>query len=133
MSLSNASVQSGATMAPTGGSALAFESAGIRDRVHKVFATADTDLRTRREIVATVKEPVPSASAPNGSTQARASATVKLPLALDNGNSTVNTVRIELSYDPETITSEIDELRIVAAQVLTDSDFDALWEGLSLA
>lgn len=84
-------------------------------------------------IVATVKEPKPSSGAPNGSTQARAAMTFKSPLVLDNGNVTVNTVRVEVAYDPETTSAEIDELLVIGAQLFADSDFTALFKNLSLA
>jgi len=132
MSLSNASISSGATVAPTGGSALAFAGAGIRGNTHSIYATADTDLRTRRSIVCTVKEPKVAAGAPNGYSQARTSFTLKSPLALDNGNVTVNTVRIEFSFDPETTQTEVEELRILAAQICSDADFEAAVKSQSL-
>lgn len=133
MPFTSASVSSGATVAPTGGSALAFTGQGIRNNAHTAVAMADTSLLLRRSITASVKEPKVSVGAPNGYTQARATIVFKSPLALDNGNHTVNTVRIELAYDEETTSAEIEELRIIAAQLLADSDFDNLWKGLSLA
>lgn len=132
MSLSNASVSSGATVAPTGGSALAFEGSGPRGNSHTIYATADTDLRSRREVVVTTRNPKPLASAPNGYSQARCQMTLKSPLALDNGSQTVNTVRIEFSYDPETTHTEIEELRILAAQLCSDADFEGAVKSLSL-
>lgn len=132
MSLNNASISSGATVAPTGGSALAFEGSGARGNSHTIYATADTDLRTRRTIVATVREPKVLVSAPNGYSQARASFLLKSPLSLDNGGLTVNTVRIEFSYDPETSHTEIEELRVLAAQICSDADFEGAVKNLSL-
>jgi len=132
MSLSNASVLSGATITPSGGTALAFEGTGIRGNSHTLVASADTNLLTRRSIVCTVKEPRVSPGAPNGYTQARATAVFKSPLVLDNGNTTVNTVRIEVSYDSESTAAEVDELLVVASQILSDSDFASLFGSLSL-
>jgi hypothetical protein len=132
MSLSNASVSTGATIAPSGGSALAFEGAGARGNTHTIFVPADANLLTRRSIVTTVREPKPLASAPNGYSQARCSYVFKSPLALDNGLTTVNTVRIEFSYDSETTSAEIEELRIIAAQICSDADFAGAVKNLSL-
>lgn len=132
MSLSNASISEGATIAPTGGTALAFEGAGARGNSHMIFASADTDLRTRRTITTTVREPKPLATAPNGYSQARTSFTMKFPLELDNGNITVNTVRIEFSTDPETSQAELEEYRVQAAQVCSDADFAGAVKSLSL-
>jgi hypothetical protein len=133
MSLNNASVLSGGTVATTGGSALAFSGAGARNNSHTLNATGDTDLRTRRQVVCTVREPRVSANAPNGYTQARATFLFKSPLALDNGNVTVNTVRIEFSFDSETSSTELEELRVIAAQICADSDFEECVTQLSLA
>lgn len=133
MSLSNASLFTGATVAPTGGSALAFTSGGISAGVNPLYCTADDDLRTRREVICTTKAPKVSASAPNGYTQQRAAANIKFPLELDNGNITINTLRIELSCDVETTSTEKDEYMSVGAQLLCDADFTEFFQNLSLA
>jgi len=133
MPLTSASVLTGATITPSGGSALAFDGAGIRNGTHTLNCDADTDLRTRRQFVCSVKEPRPSAGAPNGSTQARAAIVFKSPLALDNDNVTVNTVRVEVAYDPETTSAEIDELLVIGAQMFSDSDFTDFYKQLSLS
>lgn len=133
MSLSNASVLSGATITPSGGTALPFSSLGIQNSSNTIYATGDADLRTRRSIVCSVKDPKVSAGAPNGYTQARATAVFKSPLELDNGMVTVNTVRVEFAYDVETSQAEIDELKVIAAQICTDADFADLIADLSLS
>jgi len=133
MPLSSASVLSGATLTPSGGSAISFVSAGIRNEVNTLNCSNDADLRTRRQIVCSTREPRPSEGAPNGYTQARATAFLKFPLELENGNVTINTVRIEVAYDVETSASELTEYKVIAAQVLNDSDFSALFSSLSLA
>lgn len=132
MSLSNASVLSGATVAASGGSALPFASLGIRNESNTLYATGDADLRTRRQIVCSIKEPKVSAGAPNGYTQARRTMVFKSPLLLDNGNITVNTVRVEFSYDVETSNAEVVELKSIGAQMICDSDFGDLIEDGSL-
>lgn len=132
MSLNNASIDIGATLTPSGGTATAFESSGISGQVNKLFASADTDLRTRREIVCSVKEPKVQAAAPNGYTQARGMATLKFPLELDNGNITINQLKIELAYDVETTQTEIDTYLSAGALVLSDADFASLFKSLSL-
>lgn len=134
MPLSNASVLSGATyVTPTGGTALPFGSLGIRNNTNTLFATGDADLRTRRTVVCSVKEPKVSLGAPNGYTQARRTMVAKSPLTLDNGNVTVNTGRTEFSFDVETSAAEIDELKIVQIQLIMDSDFSEFIENGSLA
>lgn len=132
MPISNASILSGVTMTPSGGTAVPFGSLGIRNGTNTLYATGDADLRTRRTIVCSAKEAKVAPGAPNGYTQARATAVFKTPLVLDNGNITVNTVRIEVAYDIESSAAEVTELKLMAAQILTDSDFAALFSALSL-
>jgi hypothetical protein len=133
MSLSNASINSGATGSFSGGSALAFESRGIEAGRNVLYATADTDLRTRREIDCSVSYPKVQATAPNGYTQARSTLVIKVPIELDNGNTTVNTFRIVLSTDVETSDTQIDEMLVLGAQTLLDADFAAFWKAKSVA
>lgn len=132
MSLSNVSVLNGATIAPSGGTALAFSGTGIKNgNSHTLICDADDDYQTRRTIVCTVKEPKYSATAPGGLTQARASQVWKFPKILDNGNLTVETVRIEVSHDPESTVAEVEAHLDLASQGLTDSDFrDQLTRGM---
>jgi len=131
MSLRDATLLSGATMAPTGGSTLTFGAKGSELNKVNLYVPADTDLRLRREIACTTKDPKVSTSAPNGYTQARASAQLKSPLLLDNGAITVNTVTIQVSFDVETTDAEKDELLVLGSQMLNDADFLALFKDLS--
>lgn len=133
MPLNGASVLSGATMSPTGGTAISFTSAGIRNNSVTLNCDADTDFRTRRQITCSISEPKVATSAPNGYTQARSVALIKLPKTLANGKVTVNTLRIEFARDVETSAADITEAKVIGAQVLNDPDFDALFEDLSLA
>jgi len=133
MSLSNASVLSGATMAPSGGTALPFVTAGIQGNKNPIYCTDDTDLRTRRSIVCTTKEPSVSSGAPNGYTQARAKAIFKAPLELDNGNITVNTLTVELAYDVETTQAELTEMLVIGSQICSDADFLDFFKNLNLS
>ena len=132
MTLSSASVSSGATVAPTGGSALAFQSRGIVGNTNTIYVDADADSRTRRSIVCTIKDAKVSTSAPNGMTQQRCTFILKSPLTLDNGLVTVNKVSIEFAYDVETSDAEVEELRILAAQICSDADFEDAVKRLSL-
>jgi hypothetical protein len=132
MSLQSFSVLSGGTITPSGGTALAFKSAAPRGNEVNCYATADTDLRSRRSITCSVKEPKISASAPAGYTQARVGILYKAPLALDNGNTTVDTVKCEFAFDPETVDAEITEMQVLMAQFIVSSDFTDLIHSLSL-
>ena len=131
MGLNNASLLQGATVAASGGTALAFSSLGGSPG-NTLYAIDDPDIRTRRDIVCNTTAARPKSDAPNGYTQQRTNATVKIPLTLDNGNVTVNTIRIEMSTDVETTDAEKLELRSIAAQVLVDSDFLEFWDNQSL-
>lgn len=133
MAVSNATLKSGGTVSVAGGTDLAFASLGIQANQNTLYAIADPDFRTRREIVCAVKPPKAQAGAPNGFTQARASTLVKVPLVLDNGKMTYNTLRIELAVDVETSDAEKTELMSLGSQILADADFSAFFKSLSVA
>lgn len=71
--------------------------------------------------------------APNGYTQQRNSVVLKVPLALDNGKVTTNTVRIEVATDIETTDAEKLELREKAAQILYGSAYTEFWDSQTLS
>jgi len=134
MPISSLSLLESATITPSGGTALPFILAGspVNDAV-KAYASGDTDLRTRRSIHFSVKEPKVSATAPNGYTQARAQVYIKIPFSLDNGLVTTHSVRIEFAYDAEATQAEVLEMRKIACQAIIDSDLDEFYNNLSLA
>lgn len=133
MSIASLSLLEGATITPSGGTALAFNASVPYNGSVKAYCTTDTDLRSRRTIDFSVKEPKVSPSAPAGYTQARANTFIRAPLALDNGSSTTNTVSIGFSFDPETTQAEVLELRKLAVLAIIDSDLDGFYNNLSLA
>lgn len=133
MPVSTASVLTGATITPSGGSALAFSSKGIVGNTNTIFVDADSSSLTRRSMVVTVKEAKISATAPNGMTQERALFVYKVPKTLANGLVTVNKVSIEFSTDVETTDAEKDELGVIGAQICTDADFANARKRLSLS
>lgn len=133
MSLNSCSVLTGATITPSGGSAVSFEGTGPSNNSHTLICTDDTSLLTRRTITAGIKAPKVSSSAPGGYTQARGSVVLKFPKTLDNGNTTVDTVRIEVSYDPENTESEVDNYCDMSSQVLSSSAFRELFTKLNLS
>jgi len=133
MSLVNAGVVTApSSIAATGGSALAFAAGQSSATTMHLYVSADTDLRTRRTIDVVIKPPKIQPTAPNGYTQARATATYKKPKLLANGKITVNSVQVSMSYDVETTQAEIQELMDVGAQMIFDADFTALWKNQSL-
>jgi hypothetical protein len=133
MSLDNASIPIGASYSPSGGSATDIVSLGKTLESNKLFIDSGEDLILRRTMLATSKSPVPNASAPNGYTQQRTSIVFHVPLLLDNGKVTTNTVKAEVSYDPETDTSERAFLRELFAHIGSDADFDNLFDDGSVA
>ena len=90
--------------------------------------TTDTELLGRTLYELTAKDPVANTSAPGGYTQARKVALIKQPYTLANGNRTVNTVRIEVSLDPEVTAAESLALRIQASELLGRDSYKAFWD-----
>jgi hypothetical protein len=133
MSLASASVPIGATYTPAGGSATSFVSLGGTSEQNKLFIDDGADLILRKTCLASSKAPVASTSAPNGYTQQRSTIVFHVPMLLDNGNYTTNTVRIEVAFDPEADQTERDYLRELIAHCGVDADFDGLFDDGSVA
>lgn len=127
MSLSSASIPIGGSYSPTGGSATVFKSLGQTSDSNKLFVDDGSVLPLRKTVLATSRPPTPNASAPNGYTQQRTSISFHVPILLDNGKYTTNTVRVEMSYDIETDTTERAFLRELLAHLGSDADFDSLF------
>lgn len=133
MSLNNASIPLGATYSPAGGTATSLVSLGSTAESNKLFIDDGSDLILRKTCLATSKAPVPNAAAPNGQTQQRSTIVFHVPLLLDNGNYTKNTVKIEIAFDPETDATERAYLRELVAHCGVDADFDGLFDDGSSA
>lgn len=123
MSLNAASIPVGASYSPSGGSATSMVSLGQTPGENQLFLDDGSDLILRRLCTATSKPPQPSSGAPNGYTQQRLTLFWKIPLLLDNGNYTTNTVKIELRFDPETDSSERAFMRELLTHAGADADF----------
>jgi hypothetical protein len=80
----------------------------------------------RTEVVASVKAPKVSVSAPNGYTQSRTSIFFKVPKLLANGKTTVNTFELKGAFDPETTDAERATVRNMAIQVL--ENYPSFWD-----
>jgi hypothetical protein len=94
----------------------------------QAYLDEDLSLLEQKTLNLSVKPAKANASAPNGYSQARCSATLSQPFALDNGERTVNTGRVELALDPEATPAERKALRYNLALVLLDADFDEFWD-----
>lgn len=133
MALKTMSLLQGATVAASGGTALAFADDGavVPNGLH-VIVPADTDFRTRRNV--TFKNRA-SRYDPNSGSYAKGkrSASYQVPTVLDNGTTVFNMVRIEVEVHPEVEAAQIDGLRTIGAQLLVDSDTDSFWTTGSLS
>lgn len=123
MSFQNGTIAQGGTLSVTGGTAKTLKSLGSSVGSNSLYIDEDTDATTRRTVSVTAKAGSASANAPGGFTQDRVSISYKQPKILANLARTVNTVRIEVSVDPETTDAERAALREEAAQFLFDVDF----------
>lgn len=130
MSLKTASVLKDGTVATTGGTATGFIDKGTSNQGSTWTGILDdgSEFLNQSSVAFTVRDPRVQASAPNGYTQSRNSVVLKVPLALDNGGYTVNTLRMELSCDHEATDAEIQSMLVYGAQFLCDSDMSDFWK-----
>lgn len=133
MTIASSSIDVDCTLTPSAGTATTLKTKEFDGDVHTVFLDDASELIAQKTVDFSYKPPKVQASAPNGYTQARNTVVFKSPLALDNGNMTVNTVRIEISCDYETTAAEKATLRNIAAQLLIDSDYTEYWDDQSAA
>jgi hypothetical protein len=133
MSIQSGAVLVGGTVATTGGTSTSFITKGGTLDSLKTILDDGAEFIAASTIDYQVKDPKVSTGAPNGYTQARTSVKLQVPLALDNGNRTINTFTLSLSVDPETTDAEVDAMRVLAAQLIHDADFDDLWQKQSLS
>lgn len=127
MALKNMSLLTGATIAATGGTALAFADDGvsIANGVHLVVPS-DTDYQTRRQ--ATFKFRPPTLDAKTSVYgKDKKSVSIVDPIVMPSGQIVFNTVRIEREVHPSYSAADCIELNKLAAQVLVDSDLDNFW------
>lgn len=137
MSLKNATIQldPASITYGTGSAVCTLKTLGDTMSQHSLWlsvAGEDLPLQQRSEIVSVIKAPKVSESAPNGYTQARNSMLIKAPLVLDNGGVTVNTVKVEFSFDVETTSAEKKTLREYVCQLLSESSFEEFWNSQSI-
>lgn len=127
MSLANAVVKTGATWAPTGGSDLTFTSDGraINDGISLVVA-ADTNLLTRRSLVARAVLPALPAKAGEYAKLGRNSVVYKVPFIAADGKLYTQSVRIEMAFHPEY--SSKNTVIADAAAFIADADFTSFWQ-----
>jgi hypothetical protein len=135
MSLNSLTLTTGATaiaFTPTGGTSIDLDIASSNGNVVTVVPELDSDFRTKRSITFNKTSPRIEPSAPNGYTQVRTKATVKVPILLTNGKYTVNQIKVEVAYDVETSDAQRLELRSLGAQLFTNAIVAAVWDAQSM-
>lgn len=108
----------------TGGTALAV-STETDLQFARMVPTADTDFRTRRQIVLSMKDPKVNVGAPSGFSQQRSDTVGKFPLVLDNGKTTSNGFSVNLHFDVETTDAEKTHILDMLAQTVVSADWRA--------
>lgn len=127
-------IKEGATsVAATGGTDVTLTSLGVQGNKNTLTFSTDTSNLTRRLVEFSVKPYAESASAPGGYTQQRCTVLLKTPKVLANGNRTVNTVKVEVAYDPETTNAEIESMVETISQMVGTSAFLSFYTTLNLA
>lgn len=132
MSIIGGTVKTGTTsVSVAGGSDITFALTGqsVTNGLN-VSVTEDSDYRTRRN--ATFKSRVPSVT--NGVyTKGKNEVVFVLPLLLDDGQTVFNSVRIALEAHPALTPANVVDLRYIAAQLISSSNFDSFWNLGALA
>lgn len=106
MPLSSLVSKSGATVSTTGGTADPLLKTGSDLKTFNLIYSDDAN-SVARKVQFSVKDAVISASAPGGYTQRRRTVYYSQPKVLANGNSTINSIKLEISADPETTDAEL--------------------------
>jgi hypothetical protein len=133
MGILNAVVKTGSTGATiVGGVDQTFTPDGqtVANGVH-IADTVQTDFRIRDNV--TLKSKVPSLLPDGTYSKAKRSAVLVLPRLLADGKTVFNLCRIEVECHPEMAAAVELDLRMKAAQLITDADFTAFWVSGSLA
>lgn len=128
MAIQNATLPVGATITPSGGTATTMKLKEVTPSKLVVALDDGSEFLSQQTIDVVTKSPVVSTSAPNGYTQARSSAFFRFPLSLDNGNRTVNTLKIELAVDHETTAAEIQGYLAKGVLFMLSADAADMWE-----
>lgn len=131
MGLKNMSINTGGTIANTGGTAVVFADDGVTvpNGVH-LTVPAVADFRVRPN--ATFRYTPPALQADGTYLRGKYVASVTAPKLLASGKYVNNTFRMEGQVHPESTATEQLDIRKMAAQALIDSDTDNFWSAGSL-
>lgn len=133
MGLKTMSLLAGATVAASGGTALAFAEDGvsITNGVH-LMVPADADYQTRRMV--TAKHKPPTIDTKTGVySKDKKSISLTLPQVLPSGVVVFNVIRIEREVHPSLATASALELTKLGAQLLVDDNVVDFWATGSLS
>lgn len=133
MALKNMSLQTGATVSATGGTALVFADDGITiaNGLH-LMVPADADYQTRRTV--TVKYRAPAINAQTGAYgKDKKSICLAQPMVLTDGTVVFNTIRLEREVHPSLSAAAALDLCVLGAQLLTDADATSFWANGSMS
>lgn len=124
MSLSSISAVTAPTsIATTGGTAKTLSEIDRKANGNLVVADlSEDDVRKRITAEFGISEPRPNSGAPLGYSQARARCYLKVPVVVDGTVATVNSMKIEASWDPATPIADRDVLIDLAAQLIFLAD-----------
>lgn len=129
MALRNSSVLVDGTVATTGGTATTLLTKDSNAGRHDLVLDDGTTLSGQTLISASYKPPKVNSSSPSGYTQGRNTVYIQVPFTVPSTSLlTSNTVRIEFSTDIETTDAVKLSMRVLAAQMLTDSEFVNYWD-----
>lgn len=133
MALKNMSLLTGATIAPSGGTALVFADNGVTiSNGIQLIVPGDTDYQTRR--TATVKYRPAAVDVKTGSYgKDKKSISLSKPVVLTDGRVVFNTIRVEREMHPSVAAADCLEMNKLAAQMLVDADTDSFWANGSLS
>lgn len=129
MSLDNASIKSGASWGPTGGTDLAFSKDGrsVANGI-SLIVVADQDLVMRRNLRLVATPPANAAKVGDFPRLGRQTLTYGVPFKDTTGRVVVQYQQIGMAWHPEMDrTLRLKHRRDMAA-FLADSDFDAFWD-----
>lgn len=122
MAIKNLDLRVGGTLSSTGGTLTSVQSKGTTLNTTRVIVDDGDSLADQSEIRFSVKEPRADESAPNGYTQARCNFTLYRPVTPTDGQRTLNSVSVSLSYDPHSTDAQVQELLNMAAETMVDTE-----------
>jgi len=132
MPIKTGTIKTSALIAVSGGTDVSLLSRGGSLGTIKVILDDGSEYLNQTAMDFSIKEPKVNIGSPNGYTQMRNVLKITQPKVLSNGNSTLNSVTVNLGTDVETSNAEISELLQLASQVLTESSFDDFWQNQSV-